>query len=378
MIPVQPPARNADESARTKTRNSRGIADREADTMDERKRDETIAGQVAEARWKTLPLHFERQRNRGRETKRKIWRGRERETKIGKHSRWRESFSRCFSRGCIGCGGLQPALEGLCTVGRGDGKEDGGWRGSFCRRQRWCGLSLLPLSYSSLPVSLLPSLIPPYFPSVHIFTWTHRAPSPSTRALASFFTPSVFPALSRHPSHPLLPPPSTPTSEDREGGEGWGGGGGGWPKPKGGCGTRNAWLATLLDAPDESVRPGVDDDAARATLIPLFPRRRPEKRDERRQEWGSRVMRRKDGAHSEISRARYAREKGIVAKKRRNFRVRRAHTPPWYHPTANGGLTPRLASRRRKATSFDQLQPPVFPFVALLFVFFNTTFFFSF
>lgn len=71
----------------------------------------------------------------------------------------------------------------------------------------------------------------------------------------------------------------------------------------------------------------MDDDAARATLIPLFPRRRPEKRDERRQEWGSRVMRRKDGAHSEISRARYAREKGIVAKKRRNFRVRRAHTP---------------------------------------------------
>ncbi|KAK1130541.1 hypothetical protein K0M31_018667 [Melipona bicolor] len=32
------------------------------------------------------------------------------------HSRWRESFSRCFSRGCIGRGGgLQPGLEGLCT-----------------------------------------------------------------------------------------------------------------------------------------------------------------------------------------------------------------------------------------------------------------------
>lgn len=70
MIPVQPPARNAGKSARTKTRNSRGIADREADTIDERKRDETIAGQVAEARWKTLPPHFERQRNKGRETKR--------------------------------------------------------------------------------------------------------------------------------------------------------------------------------------------------------------------------------------------------------------------------------------------------------------------
>lgn len=196
MIPVQPPARNADESARTKTRNSRGIANREADTMDERKRDETIAGQVAEARWKTLPLYFERQRNRGRETKRKIWRGRERETKIGKHSRWRESFSRCFSRGCIGCGGLQPALEGLCTAGRGDGKEDGGWRGSFCRRQRWCGLSLLPLSYSSLPVSLLPSLTPPprIFP---LFTFSPEPTAPRHRLLA----PS--PRFSLRPSSPL-------------------------------------------------------------------------------------------------------------------------------------------------------------------------------
>lgn len=33
-----------------------------------------------------------------------------------------------------------------------------------------------------------------------------------------------------------------------------------------GGGLQNAWLATLLDAPDESVRPGVDDDAAEATL----------------------------------------------------------------------------------------------------------------
>lgn len=174
--------------------------------MDERKRDETIAGQVAEARWKTLPLHFERQRNRGRETKRKIWRGRERETKIGKHSRWRESFSRCFSRGCIGCGGLQPALEGLCTVGRGDGKEDGGWRGSFCRRQRWCGLSLLPLSYSSLPVSLLPSLTPPVFSLCSHF---HLNPP---RPVTVYSRPRlVFHSvrLPRFISPPVTPPPST-------------------------------------------------------------------------------------------------------------------------------------------------------------------------
>lgn len=209
-----------------------------------------------------------------------------------------------------------------------------GWQRGW-ERGRWLARLILSAAEMVRPLSA-PSILfvssclaspfshpPRIFP---LFTFSPEPAAPRHRLLAPSPRFSLRPSsplylAARHT--PLFPPPSTPTSEDREGG----GGGGGWPKPRGGCGTRNAWLATLLDAPDESVRPGVDDDAARATLIPLFPRRRPEKRDERRQEWGSRVMRRKDGAHSEISRARYAREKGIVAKKRRNFRVRRAHTP---------------------------------------------------
>lgn len=59
-------------------------------------------------------------------------------------------------------------------------------------------------------------------------------------------------------------------------------------------------------------------------------------------------MRRKDGTQQDIARQIYAREKGSLAQKGRNFHVRRA-TPPPQPPLQHGGLTPRLALRRKKA-----------------------------
>ena len=60
-ISVQPPARNAGESARTKTRNYAEVSQTEGGGWDRRRRKggETIAGQVAAAtaaRWKSFPL----------------------------------------------------------------------------------------------------------------------------------------------------------------------------------------------------------------------------------------------------------------------------------------------------------------------------------
>lgn len=178
----------------------------------------------------------------------------------------RESFSRCFSRGCS---------VGGCETGA----EEGGFRRTAWLPVRGAGGGLTVSgeahfiggrdgAVSSLPSPpflcrpfhpILPRLRqPPYFLSVHIFTCP-SAPPLSPRATGLFFSPFVFPALShRHPSILLLlllhPTAAVRNDRRREGG-GWHGGG-----------TRNAWLATLLDAPDESVRPGVDDDAVWATL----------------------------------------------------------------------------------------------------------------
>ena len=87
-------------------------------------------------------------------------------------------------------------------------------------------------------------------------------------------------------------------------------------------------------------------------------------------------MRRKDGAHSEISRARYAREKGSLAKKRRNFRVRRAHTHTAIPtPTANQGINPSSSLAAKKGHVVRPASAASFSFCCLpcLFVFFFHT-----
>ena len=99
-------------------------------------------------------------------------------------------------------------------------------------------------------------------------------------------------------------------------------------------GTWNAWLATLLDAPDESVRPGVDDGGARATFTRL--------RKGMGAGGGGRVMRRKDGAQRDIAR-RIRPGKRQPREKKAQF----SRASPTLS-SANGGLTPGLASRRRK------------------------------
>ena len=244
--------------------------------------------------------------------------------------------------------------------------------------------SLFSLSYSVSSLSLfsLPSLSPPRVGIFPLFTFSPGPSAPrrrrSTRALASFFTPSVFPALSRHPSHPLFPPPSTPDSTEEDGAAEKRGGWKVVEAERGVWCTRNAWLATLLDAPDESVRP---EGGWRRCTGDAHPVLRPLPRND-----GARKGRMRDSGgmgRSGNEKKRRRAQRDIARQIRPGKRQPRekkgaifacvAPTPiPRYQPRPpTRGLTPRLASRRRKATSFDQLQPPVFPFVACLFVFFH-------
>lgn len=121
-------------------------------------------------------------------------------------SRWRESFSRCFSRDCIvrGCkGGFR---RGCMAAG---GSTVAG-EAHFVGEQRWCGLFVsFSLSVSSFSVSRSPFHPQPplYFSSVHIFTCL-SAPPLSPRATVCFpLRPSFLGFICRSSSFANLLPP---------------------------------------------------------------------------------------------------------------------------------------------------------------------------
>ena len=306
-----------------------GIADR--GWTEGRKGTKQSRDKLEAARWKSSSLRADTKRwGREREKER-----RRKEKENGGANRFLAAFPAAASAVAAW---VRSAVHGCQGGKRGGGGRRRGGGGQ--ERGRWLARLILSaaeivqhpsLSLSSPFSTFHPSSSPVFFLCSH-FHLSSVPPRLSLSLSLVFHPVSRLPlALSRRPSHRPLPFSYQP----QRGGEREEG----WPKKErvgGGVvdGTWNAWLATLLDAPDESVRPGVDDGGARATFTRL--------RKGMGAGGGGRVMRRKDGAQRDIAR-RIRPGKRQPREKKAQF----SRASPTLS-SANGGLTPGLASRRRK------------------------------